>query len=124
MKINKTNSQEINEKLALIQKKSRVRTIDSMSIQSAIEAIESKLTKLLPKSTWKGIKVIVDVHAQHFPTCYSGSPESTQFTVEYFSDWFITSMDRTYCNSPVNKYRLCLNEVHKQQITEFIIKTF
>jgi len=124
MKINKTNSQEINEKLALIQKKSRVRTIDSMSIQSAIEAIESKLTKLLPKSTWKGIKVMVDVHAQHFPTCYSGSPESTQFTVEYFSNWFITSMDRTYCNSPVNKYRLFLSDSHQQQMIGFIIKTF
>ena len=124
MKINAMNHEKIDSELAIIQKRCKIRLIDAIDVRQNILVIENKLTKLLPESKWKGIKIIVDVHAQHFPNCYGGSPESTQFTLEYFSNWFITSIDRTHCNSVINRYRLILSREQQLNMVDFIVKTF
>lgn len=100
MKINTNNIEKIQAEAARIENRAQVRLLDIEEIADDLKRIEGKLSTLLPKKSWKGLCFEVDQHAQHFPSSYKGSPESTQYRVTRGSNaWFITGVSRSYCKS-------------------------
>ena len=61
----------------------------------------------------KGTTVHVDHNAQAFPNAYKGTPESTHFTAEFTSGWFVTAIYRSTCIR--RKYELKLSESAKEE---------
>ncbi len=75
----------------------RVRCISYATVKDMTTALEKRLASMLLKRDWPGCQFVVDVHAQHFPTCYrrKGRPESTAFTVGYTkSGWKVIGVRR------------------------------
>lgn len=88
--INAKNENKVDEQLNILQKKTRVRNVSFYTLQDAISNLEHKLTNILYKKDWKGLKFEIDPFAAKFPASYRGKPESTQFTLERRrSDWFV-----------------------------------
>lgn len=93
-----------------------MRRISHSDIVYALEAVERRLS--LPKKYMNGIEVHVDVHAQRFPNCYKGTPDSTHFTAVYKSNgWRIMSIFRDKCTpNPNHVYSVTLTEEAKREI--------
>lgn len=87
-----------------------VRKIDAKDIIDDLIAINNYLG--ITKKAMKGTTVHVDHNAQAFPGAYKGTPESTQFTAEFTSAWFITDISRDTCTR--RKYNLQLSETAKE----------
>ena len=87
-----------------------VRKIDDKDIIDDLIAINNYLG--ITKKAMKGTTVHVDHNAQAFPGAYKGTPESTQFTAEFTSAWFITDISRDTCTR--RKYNLQLSETAKE----------
>ena len=86
------------------------RKIDVKDIVDDLIAINDYLG--ITKKAMKGTTVHVDHNAQAFPGAYKGTPESTQFTAEFTSAWFITDISRDTCTR--RKYDLKLSETAKE----------
>ena len=67
----------------------------------------------ISKKGMKGTTVHVDHNAQAFPNAYKGTPESTHFTAEFTSGWFVTAIYRSTCIR--RKYELKLSESAKEE---------
>jgi len=88
--------------LDAVQQRAKTRTISYDDIIDTLKEIDSRLG--ISKASKKGVKVLVDYHAQHFPACYHGRPESTYFQAEYNGKtWAITNIKRGYTTQTPNK---------------------
>ena len=124
MKINTNKIEKIQVEADIKEKRAQVRILDVDKISYDIKRIEKKLSTLLPKKSWKGLRFSIDQNAQHFPSSYNGAPESTQYTLERGSnDWFITSIVRTYCKGET-QYIIPLN-LHEraEEIAAYVSKS-
>lgn len=85
-----------------VQKRAKTRTISYNNMVETLDEIDKRLD--ISKAAKKGVKVLVDYHAQHFPACYNGRPESTYFRAEHNGrTWAITEIKRGYTTQTPNK---------------------
>jgi hypothetical protein len=104
MKINTTNIEKVNQAIAATEGRATARTITADDVEEAIETIEKRLSLLLLKKDWKGLKFAVDSNAQVFPGAYKHTPYSTHFVLERgASGWFIIELHRSVCVSPAQR---------------------
>ena len=116
--IKEENRNKIEEMLAEVQEKSRVRTISFDDMMDVITRIEKRLGEIR-KKYWKGIRVHVDCNAQDFPGAYKGTPESTQFTIERAtSGWALTGISRNRTKGQYEEVYIELTEEAKQQLLD------
>jgi hypothetical protein len=102
-----TDTEKVKNVLDSVQKGLVVRKIDIEDIPAAVDEIEEKLKKLMPKKYWTGIKVFIDLNAQSFPNSYNGVPMSTQIMlVRNTKDWIVKDIFRAPCHSGGNEYLL------------------
>ena len=121
MKIDAYNVEKINDEIEKVQARAQVRLIDASDVVNEIKWIENKLKDLLYKKDWVGLIFDVDVHAQHFPGAYRGTPESTAFRVmRTKSGWFVISIFRTITGThAIHPFNL---DTKKDEIARFISK--
>lgn len=103
MKINTTNTEKLNAAIQQVEgPRVSARTIDADDIRNLIETtIEKRLSSMLLKKDWKGLRFYCDPHAQSFPGSFKGIPQSTQFTLERGArGWFVTGIERASCEGP------------------------
>ena len=94
MKINIKNTEKLAAAIESVELRCSARKISVKDIQSEVVRIEKKLTNILAKKDWTGIKFYIDIHAHAFRG-YKGIPVSTKFTLERFSSgWFVTEVYR------------------------------
>ena len=104
MKINTTNIEKVNSAIAAIEGRATARTITADDVEEAIETIEKKLSILLLKKDWKGLRFAVDTNAQNFASSYKYTPYSTHFVLERGATaWFVTEIYRAPCGRPTHK---------------------
>lgn len=102
IRISDENSAAINAAITAAEGMSTARTIDAASVISAVEEVEKTLG--IPKKALVGVSFSADPHAQHFPSAYKYTPESTQFTAKRFpSGWFLVAVERDRCSAPSNR---------------------
>ena len=80
MIINEKNLDKIAQQIEGVQVRARERKISAADVLQVVKEIERRLD--IPKKCMVGIMADVDIHAQNFPNCYKGRPESTQFIIE------------------------------------------
>ena len=124
MKINIKNTEKLAEAIASAEVRCSARTISAKDIQKEAAHIETKLSKILAKKDWPGIKFTIDLNAQSFPGKYRGIPESTKFTLERFSSgWFVTAIYRgRTASSRKNEARL--TESQKVAMADYILTNY
>jgi hypothetical protein len=124
MKINIANTEKLTSAINnSVEERARVRTLEVDELRSEVEDIEKKLSTLLPKKEWKGLRFEIDVNAQQFPSSYNGSPESTQAIIERgASAWFVTLIWRTYCKGPTQRVIPANLRDKAEEIAEFVSK--
>ena len=106
MKINTTNTEKVNQAIAAAEGRATARTICMDDVQTAIKSIEKRLSLLLFKKDWKGLKFGVDSNAQSFPSSYKYTPYaySTQIVLERgATGWFVTEIYRAPCGGPTQE---------------------
>lgn len=87
------------------------RKIDAQDIIDDLIEINDYLG--ITKKSMKGTTARVDHNAQSFPGAYKGTPESTHFSAEFTTNWFVTSIGRDTCTS--RKYNIKLSEAAKEE---------
>ena len=99
-----------------VQKRAKTRTISYDDIRETLDDIDKRLD--ISKAAKKGVKVLVDYHAQHFPACYNGRPESTYFRAEHNGRaWAITEINRGYTTqTPAKAIRITYTDAAKAAI--------
>jgi hypothetical protein len=116
--VKESNYPRINAEIEAVEKRCTVRTIDNAeTIAKALAEIENQLD--IPKKYMKGIEADIDLHAQTFPNCYKGRPESTHFTATYTGTaWRLDSVARWYTRGKSQRYRVTLTEEAKKAIID------
>lgn len=90
----------------------KVRKITAADILDDINHIEKYLN--ITKKSLNGTKVMINHHAQKFPTAYKGIPESTYIYAEFTNNtWYITDIIRYRCGN--KKFSLNLSESAKTE---------
>src|SRR5690554_1471924 len=121
IKVAESNREKLQAAIDEAQKKAQVRWIDADDIFDAIETAEEQLTRILAKKDWPGAAVFVDKHAQKFPACYRGTPESTQFRIERnTAGWNVTWIGRNCVCGSTTKFDMRLTDDQKSKIAEFV----
>ena len=107
-----------------VQKRATARTITYEKMVDCLAEIDKNLA--ISKAAKKGIKADVDIQAQHFPSAYRYTPESTHFRAEYNGKtWMITEISRKATRQTANKaIILTLTDAAKQAIIEKIIENY
>jgi len=104
MKINTTNTEKVNQAITETEGRATARTICMDDVQTAIKSIEKRLSLLLFKKDWKGLKFGVDSNAQSFSSSYKYTPYSTQIVLERgATGWFVTEIYRAPCGGPTHE---------------------
>ena len=125
MRINITNKEKIEAALAEVQKLSQVRMIGYQDILDAVKYSEEKLSNILLKKDWVGLKVQADPNAQQFPNAYKYRPESTQFVLEKgVNDWFLTRLERYYTHDRIAKYTIVGLYNKAAEIADFVSRPY
>ena len=105
MKINISNTKKLSA--AILQAEGvrvTARTITPETINRTIKKIEKKLSGILAKKDWSGLKFDCDPNAQSFAASYNGAPESTQFRIQRGANaWFVTEIYRGYTYGPTKE---------------------
>ena len=113
--VKETNKERIQQELDVLQKRSKVRTIDAGDILKACSRIEKELN--VTKKALVGTVAIVDPNAQDFPKAYKYTPESTSFRIVRTSTgWKLTDLYRDSCARSDNRYIVTIPEEAKQEI--------
>lgn len=100
--------------LDAVQKRSNARTLTADRIIGILVAVEQELS--IPKKYMRGIRVCY-TGAQHFPSAYRGTPESTHFVAEYSGTaWRVTAVYRSLCPNRRDSVELQLPEAAQQAI--------
>lgn len=120
-KVNVTNRELVEQKIALAQGKATARTIDYQTVLDTLESIEARLTSILYKKDWTGIVVKVDPNAQNFPGSYKYTPESTNITFFRISNGWQVTIGRGACLA--RKYRIDLS-AKAEALTDYIGNNF
>jgi hypothetical protein len=104
MKINATDAEKMNEAIAAAEGRATARTVYAEDVEIAIKSIEKKLSILLLKKDWKGLRFAVDTNAQNFASSYKYTPYSTHFVLEKGATaWFVTEIYRAPCGRPTRE---------------------
>ena len=115
--INEKNMNRIQQELDLVQKRSKVRTIDASNIVSACNRIEKVLGGT--KKALVGTVATIDLNAQDFPNAYKYVPESTIIKIERTSSgWKLIDVYRDVCRRWKDEYSIGLTEQTKQEILD------
>lgn len=78
MKYHPINAKSLSAEKSRVQTGCRVRLIDDLDdIAAAVRIAESRLANHLYKKDWQGTTAVVDLHAFHKPSSYSGVPYTT-----------------------------------------------
>lgn len=116
---NETNKTKIEKLLDEEQKTARVRCIEVKEMERMIKEAEDYLD--IPKKYLEGTVIDCDYHAQTFPNCYKGVPESTQFGAKFENGkWRIIWIGRYITRRAGHKFEIELSDSAK----EAIIKRF
>ncbi|MFT6908027.1 MAG: hypothetical protein ACJAS1_004715 [Oleiphilaceae bacterium] len=95
--INVANIDKVKKSLCKINKPNQVRLLSDSNLLEYLELIEKKLSKILNKQDWKGLRFNVDPFAETFPSSYKGTPTSTQFQLERRSSGWFVLIERKPC---------------------------
>lgn len=123
MKINVKNEAQLNAAIVAAENGARERLANAYQIQLACEDLERRLARILPKKAWQGLRFIVNVNAQSFPSAYRYTPKSTIVLVERGAkDWFVLDVRRDRCAAhKINAINL---QARKSEIAEFVLRNF
>lgn len=87
------NRDRIQAILDEVQEKSKARTITFDEMKDAALRVTRHLD--IPTRRMKGVKALIDINAQRFPSSYKFTPYSTQFEIEHGgSEWRIIRIER------------------------------
>lgn len=115
--INLKNKEKIQMVLSEVQNKCKVRTIDILDIEIALEKVEKFLG--ISKKAMQDISVEIDYNAEKFPSSYKYTPESTIFRARYYNgSWRIVDVSREITHAPTKAAVINLTECAKQAILE------
>lgn len=113
--------EKVQSALDRAQQGARSRRVDIEDLAELLQELACWLDSIIEKKHQKGIKAILDFHAQNFSSSYQYSPESTIIEVEKFSSgWFMTDCVRGACRTPTNRIVLKLTDEHKSAIANFV----
>lgn len=96
----------LNTVLEEVQKNARVRLVTAEDLIDSVETVRKYLD--IPRKYMMGVSYSVDVHAQAFPSAYSGTPESTVLYVRFASGGtaYLAGAARERCRAPSRKYQV------------------
>lgn len=119
MKINVLNKEKVEKEIKSTESRAQVRFISYEDINDAINHIEKRLSNLMHKKDWVGLKFLIDPNAQTFPGSYKGVPESTQVVLERCaSGWFVVRCFRgCVCTNGIMPQNI---ESKNEQIAAFL----
>jgi len=124
MKINVNNREKIEEVLGFNQKRASVRCCDYRDVMLAVSAIEERLSVLLLKRDWQGVRFVADPHASTFAFSYRGIPISTKVALERgAASWFLCGIYRGQCSPPSQMIVPVNIEMYVRRIKENISKS-
>lgn len=116
--INENNVEKITAVLADVQKRSKVRTIDTSDIYNTVDRVNGHLA--IPKKYMEGVMIHCDLNAQDFPNAYKYRPESTHFTATFKGGkWRLTGVYRD-TTERTNKVKITLTGEAKEKILDNI----
>lgn len=119
IRISADNLSALNAAISAAEGRATARTISASDVLDTVEEIEKTLD--VPKKALIGVSFDADLNAQHFPSAYKYTPESTHFTAMRFpSGWFLTSVERWICRAPSNRILI----THTNASREALIKRF
>lgn len=119
IKITTENADKINDAIIAAEGRARVRCISAEGIEKACAKAFDHFD--ITKKALEGVKISVDIHAQHFPNAYKYTPESTQFCAVYKRGaWYLTDIYRGVCRAPSQQFGATLTEA----ATDAIIRNF
>ena len=120
--LNDTTKEKICTLIQEIQKKSRIREINYLSIKEVCKELNTYFHRLgIPKKYMNDITVYVDYNNNVFPKSYKGIPESTHFTLVYKNGfWYIVDMSRN--KTSTDRYYIVYPEITKQYIIDKTLK--
>lgn len=119
IKVNEANTGKIAAAIKEAEGRASARTINEYYVIDGLRRVENALE--IPKKHMKGIKVVIDPHAQSFPNAYRYTPGSTQFSAEYNGkEWVLTGVWRGACGGCTQEFSVNLTEEAKAAI----IKSF
>ena len=126
IKITHKNADKINAAIEAVEgKRVSQRRCTCNDVIKAVDRIEKRLSGLLKKKDWTGLKFHCDPNAQRFPSCYNGRPQSTQFLIERCaSGWFLTGVNRMDCRSPSHKITTLNMVTRVQEMVEYVCENF
>lgn len=87
IKVTEQNRAKIEEAIAAVQSKARVRTISADTVFDYCERLKDTY-RMIPKIRLNDSRFHIDANAQNFPNAYKGIPESTQFVLVYKNSYF------------------------------------
>ena len=121
MKINITNKEKLNQAINEVQGKATARTIDADSVEYRVKQIEEKLSTVLHKKDWVGIKAQIDHNGQDFPNAYKYTPNSTVVYLKRTgSGWFVTQIGRCVTSSANRQIVLTFPEGTAEKMADFV----
>jgi len=123
MKINIKNKEKMIQAIEKVEQKAKARILQLTNpVDAAIADIEGRLSTLLNKKDWIGLKFSIDAHAQHFPLSYNYTPMSTHVTIERFkSGWFMIHCFRS--GTGVTRIEPLNIRTKKDEIAAFLEKS-
>lgn len=120
IKICVENMNALNTELSEVQKNARVRLVTAEDLMDSVETVRKHLD--IPHKYLADVRFSVDIHAQSFPSAYSGTPESTVLYVRFASGGaaYLTGAARERCRAPSRKYQVELTpDAEKALLTRF-----
>lgn len=121
MKINVKDKEKIEKAIQEIEGRATARTLTYEDVEYWMEKLEEWVSSLMPKAYWKGLRAVVDDHAQNFPASYKYEPLSTVFTVERFSTgWFITNICRERTAGEGKEIQIKTTEKQDDAIVKYV----
>ena len=124
IKVTKDNYDAMQAAIDAAQERCKARTIYASDIIKSAEKIERRLSGLLHKKDWVGLRFSCDPNAQTFPNAYKGTPESTVFIIERrASGWFVSQIRRGFCDRD-EIVAMNLKKEKSNDLCEFIQKNF
>lgn len=100
-----SNFNRIESMIKEIEGRSTERRLNVDDINYALKEVENRFH--VKKKYMKGVKVEVDIHAQHFPRGYKWTPMSTHFEAEHTGTyWKIIAIYRSRCRDTMKKFNV------------------
>ena len=121
--INEHNRNKIEKALDEVQGRCNARLITYEDILAELKDVDKQFSKVCTKKAFESTEVLIDVNGQDFPRSYKFSAKSTQFKAIYFkSKWRLVYLDRDWCKTYAQRWRITLSNTAKECILETFSK--